>query len=88
MSKLAELDIETLNKVKIDSNKFDLALGGDCNFLDLVDKGLVEIQGEKDGELIYGASEAGRIVAENYKGEPLKLTDKSRKSLKRDKEMK
>lgn len=90
MGKLAELDNDTLNRVKIDSNKFDTALGADCNFLDMFDKGLVTITGEKDGEFIYGITDQGRATVEAYEkknGKP-KLSQKNRKALKRHQEQK
>jgi hypothetical protein len=86
MGQLEKLDNETLNKVKTDSNKWAAFLGStESTFLDMFDKGLIEITGEKNGELIYGPTEAGRLAQAEYEKNngKAKPNEKQRKAMKR-----
>ena len=56
-------DHETVNKIKRDANNFDFALRGDSGFINLIEKGLVKIDGEKNGELVYVLTEEGHKSA-------------------------
>lgn len=63
MQKLEEIyTLEMLNRIKLDAIKFDQALGPNCDFLSLLEKGLVHVTGEKDGELIYGTTDSGNAL--------------------------
>lgn len=62
--------LEMLNRIKRTAIKFDQLLGPNCDFLGLLEKGLVTVTGEQDGELIFGTTELGeQMIAADKKVE-------------------
>jgi hypothetical protein len=54
-------DNETVNKIKRDSNAYDHALRADCEFINMIENGLVKVVGvNSKGEVEYSLSEEGR----------------------------
>jgi hypothetical protein len=51
-----------LAKIKMDNNKFRARFGWRIDLLEMINEGLIEITGEKNGELVYAITAAGRIV--------------------------
>lgn len=63
-----------LAKIKMDNNKFTVALGIDVDLLSMIRDGYVCVAGEKKetGELIYDLTDAGRAMVENHYMNPAK----------------
>lgn len=65
MKTIEELfDNETVNKIKIDSNKFEAH--GLPDLRSLIERGLIDVVGERNGELLYSTSAKGAEELSKY----------------------
>jgi hypothetical protein len=51
--------LSIVNKIKLDSLEFERKLGAGIDFISMIENGLIQVVGEKEGELLYESTKSG-----------------------------